>query len=228
MWISIAKKIFNGEPHHCNTPDFEESRYQSLFCHHGGTGDGATFRGQLEIGTTIGEEVILPFPDGLNGLWNAGGAFDALTSSKDDVGRIMALIDEMVTTNRIDETKIDLCGHSLGSMLVYRLLIEHPTRFRRAVCFSGVPLVVNNGAFTGDILHIHGALDVNIPIAGGVGINGFTYPPLYSTMAQFSNANITFVIPPTGEHTMSSLRTAIINDLGTTSQQLMSDFLMGA
>lgn len=196
-----------------------------LFSFHGGGGTGLIFRIQLEDGTYIGEEVIQPFPDGFGGLWNAGGSWE---TAQDDVQRILDLITEMSLSNRVDSAKIDLCGHSLGAMFVYRLLIEHPTMFRRAICFSGVPLVPNDGAFAGKIMHIHGELDDNVPIAGGQGIGLFTYPPLLETLADFTNADITLHLLPTGVHTMSSLTDAIINDLGTTKQQLISDFILGA
>lgn len=233
MWISILPSTFESRSYHCTHADFEERRHPLVVCLHGGTGSGSLFRTALDIGTTIGQEVILIFPTATeNGsgdtTWNSNNPAPTFNNT-DDVTYLSNLINNLITTGKVDTNNIWIIGHSNGAMMGYRLIIELPTVFKGLIAFAGDVMVTpNTNLFTGKILHVHGELDTNVPLAGGVGLNGYTYPAVEAAVRGFTNASsIKFITLPTGGHEMVSLRTALINDLGTTNQALIADFILG-
>ncbi len=69
--------------------------------------------------------IAVAYPDGIGGSWNAGGCCgQAEADDLDDVGFILALVDELVASYSIDPDRVYLTGFSNGGLLAYRLACE--------------------------------------------------------------------------------------------------------
>lgn len=211
---------------------------------HGGTGTAATFATQLATGPLLGDVVIRVF---LTATENAGAATTWNSNSPPptfnnapDSDYIASLINYFVAQGKVDPTKVFVVGHSNGAMMAYRMAIEHPTLITGGVfALAGVVMVPNPNTYTGKIRHFHGADDANIPIAGGVGLGGNTYPVPQTTVTAFTAANSGggvsagtalsddfIVLPSPAEHTVASLTTALtLAPYSTTLQQEIATFV---
>lgn len=229
---------YNGRQYVVNTPAFVEQTYPLLLFLHGGSGDGPTFRAQMNIGTTLGENYILVFPtatlnqDGFTG-WNSGGPFN--TTGVDDVAYLNSLIDAMILTGRVDPQRLNLVGHSNGGMMGYRLICEQPTRWKSLYSMSANldPDIPNPDTFTGGLRETHGTIDDNVPILGGVGPAAFypvDWPSSYVTTPSFTqvkNPGIGNLNPLVGfGHGMDQITAGLISQ-GTTLQLNLQSFLLG-
>ena len=110
--------------------------------------------------------------------WNAGGGCCGVSASSnvDDVSYIRGAIADLTTRYGIDHHRIYGMGHSNGAMMTLRMLCETGI-YAAAISIAG-PLnldTANCPAARGKrILSIHGELDQNVPIAGGVGSKGLS------------------------------------------------------
>jgi polyhydroxybutyrate depolymerase len=110
--------------------------------------------------------------------WNAGGGCCGLSASSnvDDVAYIRGAVDMLVSRYSIDPRRVYGIGHSNGAMMVMRMMCETDT-LAAAISIAG-PLNVDgeqcSAAHGKRVLGIHGELDQNVPIAGGVGPKGIS------------------------------------------------------
>lgn len=219
----------------CNTPPFVEKQYPLMLGLHGGGGTGGIFRIQMNIGTTIGEEVILLFPTATINqddvtAWNSGGPFNP---GVDDVAYLSRLLNAWIATNRVDPRQIYIVGHSNGAMMGYRLVSELPANFAGLYSMSGDLLVDNTNLFRGKYRETHGTIDQNVPINGGYGADSFypiNYPSLYDVVPSFTkvpNPGIGNLNPLVGYgHDMPDITSGLIAQ-GTTLQQNVRTFILG-
>lgn len=125
--------------------------------------------------------------------WNAGLCCGpAAEDDIDDVAFIRAMVDALVRDYGIDRDRVYASGMSNGGMMSYRLLCEAPDLIAAAVPVAGT-LVLDDCAGGADVplLHIHGAADDNVPVAGGVGgraLVDIDYRPLAETFAMLAEA----------------------------------------
>lgn len=105
--------------------------------------------------------------------WNAGGGCcgQSAENNIDDVHYVQSAVEYLSSRYGIDRKRVYGVGHSNGAMMAQRMVCETDV-FAAAVALSG-PLnldVTNCPAARGKrILAIHGAEDVNVPVAGGQG-----------------------------------------------------------
>jgi len=228
---------FDERTYVVNTPPLVEQTYALALCLHGGSGSGPTFRTQMNIGTTLGEDTILVFPtatinqDGFT-AWNAGGPFNPLV---DDISYLNDLIYAMVSTGRVDTDRMYLFGHSNGGMMCYRFMCEQSDTFRGAYIMSGDLLsgVTNLDTFTGKYRETHGVDDQNVPINGGFGSESFypiDYADLYDVVPSFTKvptAGIDNLNPLVGYgHSLADIKAGLISQ-GTTLQDEAREFIYG-
>jgi len=99
---------------------------------HGGGGDPGTIRYESDMDRTADREgFIVVYPAGTNKrlflkdrllLWNDGRPFkDGSYSKIDDVGFIVALLDDLAALFNVDKKRIYACGYSNGAQFTYRL-----------------------------------------------------------------------------------------------------------
>lgn len=156
--------------------------------------------------------------------WNAGGGCCGLSAQNniDDVAYIRAAVASLVTQYGIDPTRVYGMGHSNGAMMVQRLICETEV-LTAAVAVSG-PLNLENpscpAARGHRVLAIHGALDENVPVKGGVGSKGLSHVAYQSEDSarralQAAGADYSLQIVPEADHKLESISAAIQRSEGT-------------
>ena len=191
---------------------------------HGGTGSGQQFYEGLDLDSTLGENSInlyltATLNEGGFTAWNSGGAFNPNAS---DVTYIMDIISKFKELFNIKEVNIG--GHSNGAMMGYRLISERPQAFKRLFAMAGALMVDSPDLFTGEISHIHGLNDANVPYNGGVGINGVNYPSVADTLLSFSNASTSLNALANTGHELVLIKSGVAAQ-GTSLQLVISKFL---
>ena len=122
-----------------------------------------------QIAEEFGWVIVLPqaINQGLGAMWNAG-----LTSSSiDDAGFLMALLDSLTVQYQLDPDSVFFAGISMGGFMTHRMAIKHGDRINACAPVSG--LISNADASQTPVapvrmLHIHGTGD-NV-----VGYNGYS------------------------------------------------------
>lgn len=104
---------------------------------------------------------------GMGTMWNAG----LMSSTIDDSGFLMALLDTLSTQYSIDQDSVFFTGFSMGGFMTHRMAIEHSDRINACAPVSG--LITNSLANQVPpapvrLLHIHGTSD------DVVGYNGYS------------------------------------------------------
>jgi polyhydroxybutyrate depolymerase len=120
---------------------FKDGPIPLLFCLHGGGGTGKglislTFGRFNELSDSDG--FIVVYPNAVEKNWNDGRMDKEAKSTKEninDVGFILAIIDELVKKYNIDKTKIFSCGISNGGFMSCRLACD------KSEVFSGVGIL---------------------------------------------------------------------------------------
>jgi polyhydroxybutyrate depolymerase len=140
----------------------------------GGNADNAEMMtGLTDKGRAEGFTVVYPNGTGGTGdsllTWNAGHCCgSAIRNAVDDVGFIGAMLDDVLATFNIDPNRVFVTGMSNGAMMAHRVAYALSDRI------AAIAPVV--GAVFGDeatpatpvsMLAINGALDENVPPAGG-------------------------------------------------------------
>ncbi|MAY42480.1 MULTISPECIES: PHB depolymerase family esterase [unclassified Neptuniibacter] len=119
--------------------------------------------------------------------WNAGRCCGpAVKKSVDDVTYLSRLIDDLVLNYNVDPKKVYVTGFSNGAMMAYRLACEIPDKIAAIIPVSGTLAVEHcSRANSVAVLHIHGEIDENVPVAGGEGsrsVAGVKHRSIKSTM----------------------------------------------
>lgn len=223
----VNPKTYSGRSYYSTFPALSSAKM--IVNLHGGGGNGLAFATQMQYGTLVGSQAVLVFPTATNNAygvktWNSGGAQSFNTAP--DVAYLRDLIAHVkadALSRGITVTEVILVGHSNGGMMSYRLAIEYPLEFAGVFAMAADVMVDNPDTFTGKIAHYHGENDENVPLEGGIGINGIYYTPVQSTVEAFENADVDFNVLLGAAHTMSSLASALPSP--TTFAQLINDFI---
>jgi polyhydroxybutyrate depolymerase len=159
---------------------------------HGGFGSGRQFATSSDLDRLADEHhFIVVYPDGTPiratgaladaRVWNGGRCCGpAVAQQVDDVGFISRLVARISRRHDIDPRRVYATGHSNGAIMSYRLACELSDRI--------VAIGVQAGSLEVDpcapsrpvsVLHVHGAVDRNIPLSGGrgAGLAGIAFRP---------------------------------------------------
>lgn len=120
-------------------PNLDRSKPAPLvFALHGGGGLAGKFDGQMTAKTFFEEADRLGFivccPQGVSKRWQDGRQFAVEEAKKegpvpDDVAFLVALLDHLKKTYRIDDGAVFATGISNGGLLSYRLALDRPDLF---------------------------------------------------------------------------------------------------
>lgn len=131
-------------------------------------GNGTDEQGFAELSgldeTAAQEGFLVVYPRAVEGVWNGG--FSQRTRSVDDVGFLIALVDELSTRYSIDTERVFATGLSAGGIMTYRLACEAPELVSAIAPVAATMAVECNPASPVGVLHIHGTDDPAIPIEG--------------------------------------------------------------
>ncbi len=139
----------------------------------GASGYKSPFKLWMELADSEGFYVV--YPEGLPGAygkptWNDCRGDATVSSDADDVGFILALIDEVAAAYPLDRRRIYASGMSNGGLMALRLAVEAPNTFAAvaAVCAS-MPAVSKCPvpARPLPVLFMNGTADPNLPYGGG-------------------------------------------------------------
>ena len=151
--------------------------------------------------------------------WNAGGGCCGKSSENniDDVAYIRGAVGELEARYGVDPARVFAVGHSNGAMMAQRLVCE--THLLTAVvAVSGplnLPVEACPGAKGARVLAIHGALDENVPLEGGVGSKGLSHVRYQSEerarrVMTANGAEYRLEIVPGADHNLDHIDTALV------------------
>ena len=155
--------------------------------------------------------------------WNAGGGCCGKSAENniDDVAYIRGAVGDLVARYGVDPARVFAVGHSNGAMMAQRLVCE--THLLAAVvAVSGplnLPVETCPGAKAARVLAIHGALDENVPLEGGVGSKGLSHVRFQSEdrarrVMLASGAEYRLQIVPGADHKLEHINTALVQAEG--------------
>ncbi|WP_230469921.1 alpha/beta hydrolase family esterase [Lujinxingia vulgaris] len=174
-----------------------------VFVLHGGFGSGEQIEERSAEFNPIAERegFIVIYPDGVasDGLlkartWNGGDCCGyASEANIDDVGFLMALLDELEAELCVDTARVYSTGMSNGAIMSYRLACEASDRIA-AIAPVAAPQAFEPCEPTHPValLHIHGTDDPNAPYEGGegCGFSNFAFPPTMEGVELWRDANL--------------------------------------
>ncbi|MBN1967357.1 MAG: prolyl oligopeptidase family serine peptidase [Anaerolineae bacterium] len=103
-----------------------------LFALHGGGGNSRSMERLTEGGfnrLADAHDFLVVYPDGLNQAWNDGRLITGQASDADDVGFLLALLDDLATRYAIDPARVFATGISNGGAMSFRLACDAADRF---------------------------------------------------------------------------------------------------
>lgn len=128
--------------------------------------------------------------------WNAGGRYWDIwpwLGEIDDVGFLCAVIDRVGRELPVDRKRVFVTGISAGAMMAYRLACEASERIAAVAAVAGAQTTDScRPAAPVAVLAMHGAVDENVPLAGGRGrltARGFSWPPVESGLEHWRKHN---------------------------------------
>jgi polyhydroxybutyrate depolymerase len=129
---------------------------------------------------------IMAYPDGVEGSWNAGNCCGpAKDRGIDDVKFMRLLIDQVVSQQPVDRSRIFVTGFSNGAAMTYRLACELSDRIRAIASVSGAMGIDScHPVRPVSVLEIHGSKDYAFPVEGTT--SGIPVPALAAEMQQWA------------------------------------------
>ena len=198
------------------TPANHDGSLPVLFFLHG-LGDNITSCDQEfhfgQIAEEFGWAIVVPQArnQGIGTMWNAG----LMSSTIDDAGFLMALLDSLTVQYQLDPDSVFFSGFSMGGFMTHRMAIMHGDRITACAPVSG--LITNVDAAQTPVapvrmLHIHGTSDNVVGYNGsssafgmtlGIGVdaildywqnaNGCTGEPSIDTLPDLKNDGLRFI-----------------------------------
>jgi polyhydroxybutyrate depolymerase len=108
---------------------------------HGGGGNPAQVEKHTGFSSLAAEKgFIVAYPAGISNNWNDGRTFALSQASKDnvnDVGFLLAVIDDITSKRQIDQTRIFCTGISNGAMMSLRMACEASDRIAAVAAVAG-------------------------------------------------------------------------------------------
>ncbi len=181
---------------------------------------------------------IIVYPNGYENpplfnaeAWNAGWCCGpAFTTQSNDSGFMKQVINYMAENFSIDKSKVYMAGYSNGAMLAFRYVCENPTDIQGIVVMASA-LTLNHpfckSGINIPIIWGYGDADLNIPPAGGIGINGNYFPSVADTKSFMESKGVTFTMleMPGVTHAYNSISAGLLADFGTSQAQLIADMV---
>ena len=143
---------------------------------HGAAGDAVENRKWLDLdGVADREGFVTVYPDGTGPfgerlhMWNSGTCCgSAQWNSVDDVGFLLAVLDDVAARTPIDATRVYVTGLSNGGMMAYRIAAEASDRIAAiAPVAGGRVAVLDDRVHAMPVMHVHSIDDPVVPFAGG-------------------------------------------------------------
>lgn len=160
-WQGVQREYLVKTP-----TDYNETMPILYFLH--GLGDNITrldneFHFQ-QVADEFGWMLVVPqaLPQSGYSMWNAG----LMSSSIDDSGFLMALLDSLSEQYPVNQDSVFFTGFSMGGFMTHRMAIEHGDRITACAPVSGLithSLANQTAATPVKMLHIHGTSD---PVVG--------------------------------------------------------------
>ena len=167
---------------------------------HGATSNARLMRNFCGLNEKAEEAGFLAvYPNGTGNTqtvltWNAGDCCGyAVQHNVDDVGFVLALLDDLASIVPIDQRRIFVAGMSNGAMMAYRLAAECADRIAAIAAVAG-PMAIDDPQPVRPVpvLHIHGTEDEFAPYHGGRGSRsayGRHYRSVADTIAAWVRVN---------------------------------------
>ena len=120
-----------------------------------------------QVADEFGWAIVVPQArnEGYGTMWNAG----LMSSSTDDSGFLMALLDSLATQYPFDMDSVFFTGFSMGGFMTHRMAIEYGDRITACAPVSGLITfsMAAQSAVPVRMLHIHGTSDQVVGYDGG-------------------------------------------------------------
>ena len=144
---------------------------------HGGGGNAQLHQRSTGMDAAADRDgYIAVYPNGTGRMtdkfltWNAGNCCAyAQAQGIDDVGFIVAVIDDIARRAPVDRRRIYAVGHSNGGMMAHRLGEELPDRIAAIVSVAGTHVPEHAAGNPMPVMHIHSVDDPRALYAGGLG-----------------------------------------------------------
>jgi polyhydroxybutyrate depolymerase len=155
---------------------FVEVAGSAQFVLHGAAGDAVENRKWLDLdGVADREGFVTVYPDGTGPfgerlhMWNSGACCgSAQWNSVDDVGFLLAVLDDVAARTQIDATRVYVTGLSNGGMMAYRIAAEASDRIAAiAPVAGGRAAALDDRVRAMPVMHVHSIDDPVVPFAGG-------------------------------------------------------------
>ena len=119
------------------------------------------------LANRYGWVIVVPQATNVSGysMWNAG-----LGGNADDAGFLLALLDTLVESGRVNPDSVFFTGFSMGGFMTHRMAIEHGDRITACAPVSGLIAFAYAGAVPVvpvRMLHSHGTTDNVVGWSGG-------------------------------------------------------------
>jgi polyhydroxybutyrate depolymerase len=136
---------------------------------------------------------VIAYPDGLGHSWDAGTCCGYATHQNlDDVAFVLKVVADVEHRVTVDPHYIAATGFSNGALMSYRLVCERPDVFRVAIAVAGGAVGARcEPQSPVTLLHVHGARDRVIPIAGerSSKIDASGFPPAATSVQRIADAD---------------------------------------
>jgi polyhydroxybutyrate depolymerase len=133
----------------------------------------------------IRDGFVAVYPNGTGTLaraltWNAGTCCGyALQHRVDDVGFLLAVLDDLARRLPVDRRRVYATGISNGAMMAYRLAVEASRRIAAIAPVAGGMVVTSfKPTRAVPVMHFHSVDDPRAPFEGGVRRHGIVHPSI--------------------------------------------------
>lgn len=151
--------------------------------------------------------LVVAYGEGVDGRWDAGSC--CADRPGDDIGYLRAVVADVARRTPIDRTRVYVVGFSNGGMLAWRAVCAAPDLFAGAAVVGGALLVPCAQARV-RVFHVHGTFDATVPLAGGVGFTGHTFPDSRTEAARVAAGSTVRTSWWPGGHVWPSWTTATV------------------
>ncbi len=182
---------------------------------HGGGGSGQQFKDDNGLDAVADRHgFVAVHPDGTGPLrerlltWNAGTDCCGFARDRniDDVGFLVAVLEDLAARTPIDRARVYVTGHSNGAMMAYRLAAERADLVAAVVPVAGAMIVDRfEPSRPVPVLHIHSVDDPRALYDGGLGPpfpgtdNRVMHRPVMAGIAAWASHNACAGDPVAGE-----------------------------
>jgi len=157
------------------------------------TGNAAT-TGWANHAAAPDRDYTLVLGEAPSGTWNVGGGWPS-GGQNDDQYLLDVVADVKARQANVDPKQVFVAGFSAGGAMAWRAAALHPDVFAACGMAAGwAPMYPTTPI---DCWHHHGTADLSVPIRGGVGTKGYTFPAAHLE-AQYASRDSRCVLYATG------------------------------